>query len=244
MSPDAVLTDDQKVIRFRKTILKRRQASESNHPDDDDDDDDHDQEEQGPGGDSRSADDEDEDDAPMGPAASVPATSSSTTTFSDVASQPSVNLIESLLTKTPKIPKLENVEKIFLDDDAESNNNLSAISAVKEEDISMDFSDVTLSNYAPESIDNDDIDAIFDDIASATLAESPMDQFNRQSQIDPVLNAYMMAARQLKSPRYTGHSLTSYSTKLLLGILPSPFSNLRSKFDLHFNLDQSASTSC
>ena len=34
MDPEAVLTDDQKVIRFRKTILKRRQDAGDDVEDD------------------------------------------------------------------------------------------------------------------------------------------------------------------------------------------------------------------
>ena len=204
MSPEAVLTEDQKVIRFRKTILKRRQASESNHPDDDDDDGvDHEQEDNGPGGDSRSADDEGDDEGLVGPSASVRPTSTFTSSaaLSDDVGPPSVDTIGTLLTLTPKIPKLESVEKISFDDVIESNNNLSGILPIKEDDLPMDIADVPvakLTDDVPVSIDNDDIDAIFDDI---TLTEPSMDPYNSQTQIDPILRAYMVAASQLKSPR-------------------------------------------
>jgi len=170
MTPDAVLTDDQKVIRFRKTILKRRQVFGSTNVG------------------SIEEEEEDEEDQAITSSSSptpVPSTADNDQSFEKLVD--SVDLLRS-----PKIPRLEELLETLSDPNKET-----VYQPEKEEATVMPTNDSELSTSFIDSSESIEDEYAFKDVECLPPTKSSK---NFQQKIDSIMKAYNMAAMQLNSP--------------------------------------------
>ena len=188
MTPDAVLTDDQKVIRFRKTLLKRRKNS-------------------GPNGQTVGSGEDEEEEAAdedenmrsinsISPSLSLPTTEDEV--LVDVA--PGCSTDPQLPKKIPRLEEL--VESISSDDDM---NDKSSTKIVDNISTCGTFSGTTQNSFSNDNVDNlisDDSPSSVDNLADNS--SNPKDNSAKlpqkfRSKIDLIDRALQMTFMQMKS---------------------------------------------
>ena len=173
MTPDAVLTDDQKVIRFRKTILKRRQESGSTNV--------------------GSGEEEEDDDEQTGMSINSISPTLSLPTGDDVVE----NLIQSVdFSRSPKISRLEELLGSLPNGVVDVKETVSKQDRGDEEhEGSMSTNDFEMSANFIDCPDPIEDEYTFKDVDCPPVKSSK----NFQQKIDSILKAYHMAAVQMKS---------------------------------------------
>jgi hypothetical protein len=198
MTPDAVLTDDQKIIRFRKTLLKRRQVSESN--------------EQTVGSGEEEGEEADDEDENM---RSINSISPSISLQTAVDDHPEILPGCSTNPQIPKkIPRLEElIESLSSDDDMNEKTSTNIVDNVSTvgtlADISRNYfqNDNLISDYSPSPVENlvDNSSNLIDN--SSNLIDSSsntVDNYSKiphklRSKIDLIDRALQITFMQMKS---------------------------------------------
>ena len=203
MDPEAVLTDDQKVIRFRKTILKRRQDAGDDVEDDVDD---------------AAADDVGEDDEQVASNDRLSPTFDLSNPASNLNEpQAVVDVVDDVdddsILKSPKIPKLEEILESITGDVTQpstpttTTNDVTNVNplVVKNEEPTIDFDETLFDSPSSQSKNADLDDVIVELLTSSSQTASTVTPKTSHVKMDQILRAYRMAVMQLKSPTWESY---------------------------------------
>ncbi len=191
MTPDAVLTEDQKIIRFRKTLLKRRQVSESN--------------EQTVGSGEEEGEEADDEDENMRSINSISPSISLQTAEDD---HPEILPGCSTNPQIPKkIPRLEElIESLSSDDDMNEKTSTNIVDNVSTvgtlADIPRNYfqNDNLISDYSPSPVENlVDNSSNLIDSSSNTVDNYSKIPHKLRSKIDLIDRALQITFMQMKS---------------------------------------------